>query len=294
MNDINNLNPNSGDELELIKNLKKKDTNFVFLFGRVGAGKTALVASLIYFLRTYDNYGNLYFDGNESGNKLANRIKRIFKDGKFPGRTTAGAVTELECAFRPDDDKSHLKAFKFCFLEMSGEDLVTVSLNEDDLQEVKNSNYQMGKLPNNIDVYFKAGVSMTFIIIAEKNSVKDDDGLISSFFDYIESNHSTYNKSRIILVISKWDSNPKPEEISRFLQEKMQETFKFIKGRNNAVTAFSVGKILQLEDGTPFIKEYNEEPADRIFRKLYSIINGEEISLKKQRTLDKFAEWLDI
>jgi hypothetical protein len=291
--DINNLNPNSRDEFEQIKALQdKKDTNFVFLFGRVGAGKTALVASLIYFLRTYDNYGNLYFDGNDRGKNLANNIKRDIKSGEFPNRTTAGTVTELECIFKPDSDKPHLKPFKFCFLEMSGEDLVTVSLNVDDLKEVTHNNYQMGRLPDNINVYFKAGVSMTFILIAEKNATKDDDELISSFFDYIHTNHPTFNDSKIILVISKWDSNPSWQEVSHFLETKMQETFKFIKG--NAATAFSVGTVLKLENGRLIIKEYNPKPADRIFQKLYGIITGEELQVKKPRALDKIAHWLDI
>lgn len=263
-----------------IQYIQGKKTNFIFLFGRHQAGKTAITASLIHYLSAISDYGNLDRVGNKEGKRLAERIRYAIGQGRFPDRTRVGSVTEVDCCFVPHQQNRHLEEFWFTFLEMSGEDLKQVDLHDEDTS---------GELPDNIDVFFEAeGISMTFILVTPQDEARKDDDLMVNFLDYLYEKSPDFRESRVLLLVSKWDQHMGGDDIREFLRSEMPNTFRKISRNTNAARAFSLGRLSRkLVDGLPYIQKYDPEPAQKVFEWLYESLTGKKITTK----WDKFKKW---
>jgi hypothetical protein len=262
-------------EVEQINYLKSRNTNFIFLFGKPGVGKTSITASLIHYLSAICEQGNVERVGNHDGKGLAERIRFLIASGRFPNRTKNGSLTEVDCCFVPY--KKNLTELRFTFLEMSGEDLKMVDVH----------NYD-GKLPDNIDVFFKVdGLSLIFILVTSHDETRNDDSLMANFLDYLIEKSPIYRHSRILLLISKWDEVPGNPDIEMFISANMPLTFRKINKANNAFCHFSLGKIEEKVDGQIYIRNYDSESPERIFEWLYKTLTGRKLfglldTLKKQ------------
>jgi hypothetical protein len=254
-------------EAEQINYLKGKRTHFIFLFGKQGVGKTAITASLIHYLASESEYGNIEMGGDDTGRRLGARIRYLISTGRFPDRTNVGSLTEIDCRFDPA--KSGLEELKFTLLEMSGEDLKLVDVNEYD-----------GKLPDNIDVFFKAeGLSMTFILVTSPDEARGDDQLMVNFLDYLINKSPVYRHSRVLLLMSKWDEVKKKHpntDLEKFIKENMRQTFRKINRPTNAYRHFSLGEVTEA-DGQPYISKYDETSPKMVFEWLYRTLTGRDV-----------------
>src|SRR5213595_2023861 len=94
-------------EAQQISYLENKETNFVFIFGKPAAGKTVITASLLNFLSSHCDYGNLvgiYDESNQSSNegrRTLETIRRKFSEKRLPARTDKGSLTEIDIKFEP-------------------------------------------------------------------------------------------------------------------------------------------------------------------------------------------------
>ena len=254
-------------EQDQIKYLRDKATNFIFLFGKPAAGKTAITASLIHYLNSECNYGSLEKKGNPEGQRLWETIKQALAEGRFPDRTGGTNVFEVESHFVPSNNRKYLSKLSLTFLEMGGDSLSEVSIRKS------------GKLPSNIDIYFKAGnLSMLFILVAPHEEAHEDDQLMVEFLDYINQKSPRFRDSRVLLLVSKWDKYAGGNNVTDFLRHQMPTTFRRLTRSTNAYGVFSLGAIEDQVDGRPFIQEYDSRPAKNVFEWIYKTLTGKQIS----------------
>jgi hypothetical protein len=251
---------------EQIKYLRNKGTNFIFLFGKQAIGKTAITASIIHYLNTECRYGSLEKNGNRAGQILWENIRQAIADGRFPDRTGIENVFEVESIFVPARNRTHLSTLSLTFLEMDGQSLAEVSVKK------------KGKLPSNIDIYFKAGdLSMTFIMITSHDEASLDDQLMVNFLDYLNDKSSRYREARVLLLVSKWDKYEGRDNVAEFLAQRMPQTFKRLSKPTNAYGVFSLGTIDDEVDESPFIQKYDSKSAKSVFEWIYQTLTGKQI-----------------
>lgn len=252
-------------EADQINYLKSKPSNFIFLFGKPGVGKTSILASLIHYLTTVCEQGNIERVGNMEGRRLSERIRYLISANRFPDASSVGTLTQLDCRFVPT--KKNLSELNFTFLEMSGEDLKQVDVN---LHE--------GRLPDNIDVFFKVeGLSLTFILVTSHDRARADDSLMVNFLDYLLAKSASYREARVLLLISKWDEVPGDIDVEDFIRTNMPQTFRKINRRGtNAFRQFSLGSVNEV-DGEPFIERYDAESPEKVFGWLYKTLTGKNL-----------------
>lgn len=222
----------NGNEIEEIN----KNTNYIFLFGTVQAGKSVITSTLLYYLNT--NEGTLRPNKELSNDKEARVLKSIFfdnlKKGILPERTTKGRITNLNFTFEPNNQSEKVRPINLTFLEMAGEDLGQIR--------------RGGKFPEHIDKYLRAKIPLTFIIVTSYDNAHHEDSLINEFLDELESYGINPKTANIILVISKWDKSglmqPKNEdELDDFIDERLGMTSQRMDINNLSKIWYSVGNV---------------------------------------------------
>ena len=242
-------------------------TNFIFLFGKQGVGKTAILASLLYYLNTECHYGNLEKRGDPDGQRVLETIRQPIALHRFPARTTLGDVWALECLFMPSGNRRHLSKLPLTFLEMDGQSLSSVSV------------MGSGRLPPDIDIYFKAGnLSLTFLMVTSHHEAQQDDHLMVEFLDYISQKSPRFRDARVLLLITKWDTYPGLENVGDFLKRKMPSTYRRLAKATNAYGVFSLGLVDENAGGDPYIHEYDSRPARNVFEWIYRTLTGKKLN----------------
>jgi hypothetical protein len=253
-------------EQEQIRYLRSKATNFVFLFGKPAIGKTAITASLIHYLNTECPHGNLEKRGNFKGQRVWDSIQLAIAEHRFPDRTGAGNVFEIESVFVPTKSRRFLSRLSLTFLDMGGESLWEVS------------SRQSGKLPAHIDIYFKAGsLSLTFILVTSPEEARADDQLMLNFLDYIGQKSSHFREAKALLLVAKWDTYTGGASVDEFLRFHMPSTYRRLTSSSNGYGPFSLGSIDEV-DGQPYIQEYDSRPAKAVFQWLYRTLTGKQLN----------------
>ena len=278
----------SNSTLEQINYIKGKPTNYVFLFGKSKAGKTAIASSLIYHLHN-DFKGTLRImrsDNNVEGESLARRIKSLIETGRFPDRTSLGTVTHIDMQYKPHDPIK--KAINVSLLEMSGEDLSEVVVDKS------------GKLTESIEVFFKAGnISMIFVLVTSADEALEDTNTLIQFLDYLFGKDEKFYHSRIILLISQWDKyfGATNETVIEFVERKLRSVYAKIyrPHATNAIAKYSIGEVEPDVDGRPYIKKFDHESPEILWAWLYETITGSPLvdppKEVKQTGFGKFRNW---
>ena len=265
-NDDQEPAPLRASEQEMIRNLQDMGTNFIFLFGKQGVGKTAIVASLLYYLASECHYGNLEKKGNRKGQHRGELFRQAIASRRFPERSTP-QVFAVESLFVPSNNRGHLSKLPLTFLEMDGKSLAEVSIMSN------------GQLHPDIDIYFKAGtLSLLFLMVTSPQEAQQDDHLMVEFLDYINQKSPRFRDARVLFLISKWDTYSGQESVSDFLKRKMPSTFRRLSKSTNAYGAFSVGYVENNVGGEPFIHEYDSRPARAVFEWIYQTLTGKKLS----------------
>ena len=133
--------------------LQAKNSNFIFVFGYTGSGKTTVLGAIdLYIRRKYAKTINP--TGNKDGINHINKIVRNITFGEFPNATPAGTIVEYDVALtHPVSDET----VNLTFIEMAGEDLRKINTDDED--------GGTGELRSEIKKYLTCpDISMSFFI----------------------------------------------------------------------------------------------------------------------------------
>lgn len=269
-----------GREAQQVKFLQSvaKETNFVFLFGGALRGKTVITSSIVNFLSSAESEGDLTpfrlkrdssNTAPDPGRALFNKIRRVFADQRFPGRTTLVGDKEpiyLNVRFTP---KPMLDAdlLSLTFLEMPGEDL----------EKVDTPDGGYGELPSRINAFLKAnGLALAFILVTEPSKALGDDQLMASFIDYIQELNKRFERSRFLLLLTKWDSYEGELNPEQFVAENMRLTFGKLQDPRHSIASFSIGEVTEL-DGKPFLNKFEPTYSKAVVNWLYEEFKGKPL-----------------
>lgn len=216
------------------KNILENKTNFIFLFGKPAVGKTSIIASILYYLLSsisIEILNNL--EESYSDKKYKNYLLSSIINARFPDRTSIGSLFKTEVNIRPD--KFTRDSLSITFLDMSGEDLYSIKV-EDDVKEVQ-------QFPSHIDIFFKTkNLPLTFILVTSHEEARSDDLLMFNFLEYIK-NKKIFSK--ILLLVTKQDTNVQKSEIVNFVKEFMPLTFAHIPNAINNIKGFLIGEVFE-------------------------------------------------
>lgn len=266
------------------ESLQDRDTNFIFLFGDPGSGKTAITSALCYHMSTDESGGDVSLNrksSNLDGKLLLRDILERTRRGEFMERTVLGNVFEIDLVFEPHRPKIPLN---FTFLDMSGEDLKMIAAGR---------NEQEGKFDNNIEEYLNCPrLRILFIlVIPVQESLRIGSSETDEDFIYRKQNHFVYQdylartfvehvKSKkyhtnpnILLLVSKWDEyegkHKETNDIAAYVKEKLPIINTKLTSVGN-ISYFSVGTV---EDNT--ITEFSHERPrivkNWIYKKIHNI-----------------------
>lgn len=264
-------------DTQWMKFLKALDANFVFLFGKQSAGKSAVLASLIHTGIVAEYGAKLTFrktihvmdtssaqpaveaaltDLKEQSDLTFDALAECFRwDGKtrqssgfLPKRTEKGPPLLVGGTIHP---VSRATSCPIVFLEVAGETLGKLG-------------ERGSALPMEMDVYFRArGISMIFMLIVPWHDAAEDDEMVARFIDYVAGLNPGHDSARFILLITKWDSNAKGKQrtAKQLVENEMKQTWSRIRSSQNIVAEFSIGSVELCETSEP------DEPVAGGFKK---------------------------
>ncbi len=279
--------------LPTFKSLQDRKTTFVFLFGRPGSGKTAIISSLCHFMGTHPS-GSLEVR-NKSNKEGMFFLKEIFKKGReglFLERTARNKITEIDLRYTPKKPK---KSMNLTFLEMSGEDLNKVELKRDRL----NGEAKGGILPDSIDIYLKCPrINMVFLLVTEQSRVREDDVYMFEFLDYLRKKQKNFRKPKVLLLVSKWDEygGKYKKDISAFVANHMKLTNNLLTQIDGTISYYTVGDVIEVqhEQATEaMISQFDARQADVVKRWLYQAITKRVIPKQGDSWWSKFVKALN-
>ncbi len=263
--------------LPTFKSLEDRKTTFVFLFGRPGSGKTAIISSLCHFMGTHPSGAlEVRNKSNQEGMFFLKEIFRKGTKGLFLERTARNKITEIDLKYTPKKPK---KSMNLTFLEMSGEDLNKVELKRDTV----NGGARGGILPDNIDIYLKCRrAKMVFLLVTEQRRAQEDDVFMFEFLDYLRKKHKNFRKPKVLLLVSKWDQygGKYKKDIGTFVAKKMRLTNNLLTQIDGSIAYYTVGDVIEVqkEQATEsMIAHFDARQADVVKRWLYQAINNRKI-----------------
>jgi hypothetical protein len=175
--------------------IKNKDSNFVFFFGTASSGKSVILATMLYYMRSRAGVIRPKIgtpNSQEAEALLYDYFENISK-GILPEGTVRDKVTRLDLVFEPNNKSKKVLPINLTFLEKSGE-------NDNEIR-------RGGQYHSSIETYLTANLPLTFIIVTSFDNAHKDDILINTFLDKLEKYQKNLKSVNIILVVSKWDKS---------------------------------------------------------------------------------------
>ena len=272
--------PSESIEEEITEIEIDPEMTYVFLFGIGESGKSAILSSLMYYLhakRPGDGIQNLnqnHIAPERRGNILLDQMLTKIPKGQFPARTATLASErriiprQIKAKFIPGNNQK--PNFKFCLLDVSGEDLERVIQKNDD----KNT-----KLPEGIDAFLSLDPeNLIFISVYPSQSNNFDHQQLSaaqrSFMDLLDQRG--LSDVPMLTLVSKWDLEERNFSSSEeFIQQRAPIIWNQIMqpGRNSSISTFSVGDVDKWSQS--FI--YDPSDADKLFKWMYEEQLGEPL-----------------
>ena len=250
--------------------LTGKDSNFVFFFGSSGSGKSVILASLLYYMRTKLGVFRPK-KGTPNSIQAEVLLENFFEElrkGNLPARTMKDEVTRFDLVFDPNNRSKKTPEINLTFLEMSGE-------NHNEIRKG-------GQFHKSIDLFLNAKVPLYFIVVAGYDSAREDDYLISTFFDRLEQYRQNLKSVNAILVISKWDisgskSVSNPEYLNKFIANKLPMSSALFDKYKLAKTYFTIGNIEDVNE-VQKLRTFNTYTPNILSNWLYKSITGVPIN----------------
>ncbi len=252
--------------------IKNKDSNFVFFFGTAESGKSVILSSLLYYLKS--QAGDLRpKKGTPNTFEAEGLLSDFFENirlGILPSRTTKDQVTRLDLVFEPNNKSKKVQPINLTFLEMSGENHKDIS--------------RGGSYHSSIESYLSDNIPLTFIVVTSYDTAYKDDTLINEFFNQLERNDRNLKSINLILVISKWDKSGRmiidsSEELDNFVRDKLSMTSMRIDTHGLSKTFYTIGDI-ENKNGEQRITRLSLVTAGVLSKWLYESIQGYPMDYK--------------
>ncbi|MEM1120086.1 MAG: hypothetical protein AAGJ18_06525 [Bacteroidota bacterium] len=244
--------------------LQAKNSNFIFVFGYTGSGKTTVLAAIdLYIRRKYAKTINP--TGNKDGINHINKIVRNITFGEFPNATPAGTIVEYDVALtHPVSDET----VNLTFIEMAGEDLRKINTDDED--------GGTGDLRSEIKKYLTCpDISISFLLIADyKERIENlrEDDLFMNFFGYVRNLEVPLQN--VGVIVSKFDKNVTDRLfLNDVVEDYLPQTRRFMENKsiihNAKIFPFSIGEVMQEEGDEPRITAIDLRDTDAIVNWLF-------------------------
>lgn len=244
--------------------LQAKNSNFIFVFGYTGSGKTTVLGAIdLYIRRKYAKTINP--TGNKDGINHINKIVRNITFGEFPNATPAGTIVEYDVALtHPVSDET----VNLTFIEMAGEDLRKINTDDEDSGT--------GELRSEIKKYLTCpDISISFLLIADYKerveSLKEDD-LFMNFFGYVRNLEVPLKN--VGVIVSKFDKDVTDRLLlNDIVEDYLPQTRRFMENKsiiaNAKIFPFSIGEVVQEEGDEPRITAIDLRDTDAVVNWLF-------------------------
>lgn len=262
-----------GQKVKSCKELQDKNSNYIFVFGYTGSGKTTVLATLdLYIRRHYMKTTDP--TNNAPGIRHINRIVREISAGRFPKATATGTIIEYDVSIGHENFDEPVN---LTFIEMAGEDLKKISTDEEEGDI---------KLREEINKYLTCpNISIAFLLVAdfEERVVKyKEDDLFTNFIGYLKN----YCRVELPLdcvgvILSKFDRDiSEKTTVREVFNNYMPQTQKHLRSKtfveNGKVFPFSVGEVSRDKSGTVNgISTIDLTDAQNIINWLFKVYNDE-------------------
>lgn len=244
--------------------LQAKNSNFIFVFGYTGSGKTTVLAAIdLYIRRKYAKTINP--TGNKDGINHINKIVRNITFGEFPNATPAGTIVEYDVALtHPVSDET----VNLTFIEMAGEDLRKINTDDED--------GGTGELRSEIKKYLTCpDISMSFLLIAdykERVETLREDDLFMNFFGYVRN--LDVPLKNVGIIVSKFDKELTDRLfLNDVVEDYLPQTRRFMENKsiieNAKIFPFSIGEVVQEEGDEPRITAIDLRDTDAVVNWLF-------------------------
>jgi len=244
--------------------LQAKNSNFIFVFGYTGSGKTTVLAAIdLYIRRKYAKTINP--TGNKDGINHINKIVRNITFGEFPNATPAGTIVEYDVALtHPVSDET----VNLTFIEMAGEDLRKINTDDEDAGT--------GDLRSEIKKYLTCpDISISFLLIAdykERIETLREDDLFMNFFGYVRNLEVPLQN--VGVIVSKFDKDVTDRLLlNDVVEDYLPQTKRFMENRsiieNAKIFPFSIGEVVQEEGDEPRITAIDLRDTDAVVNWLF-------------------------
>lgn len=265
----NNQNSSKEDDfIPIAKNsnndIKNKESNFVFFFGTASSGKSVILATMLYYMRSQAGVIRPKIgtpNTQEAEALLYDYFENISK-GILPEGTVRDKVTRLDLVFEPNNKSKKVVPINLTFLEKSGE-------NDNEIR-------RGGQYHSSIETYLSANLPLTFILVTSYDNAHKDDVLINTFLDKLEKYEKKLKSVNIILVISKWDKSGNADveaaiELDNFVNERLPMTSQRIDTYGLNKTFYTIGEINEV---TNRVELLSLNTAEVLSKWLYESIVG--------------------
>lgn len=254
-------------EAQYLEELRVLQTNFLFLFGDSQSGKSAICASLIYYMMTHPDIGKFTDRGQQSdtGQDFIRRAIGKISQKRFLERTLGETVSLAGGRFEPHNQR--FSSIPITFMEMAGEELR-------DLVAPKG----VQSFPQHIDVYLnEKDLNLIFILVIRHNTVSHEkDLMLADFIDYLRKKDERFANSNILLLVSQWDSYTGDKTTEEFVKAFLPLTYAALSHRDSAITTYSVGDV-SVVDGEPYISRLDSESPARLIRWIYRSVTSTDL-----------------
>ena len=221
--------------------IKHKDSNFVFFFGTAESGKSAILATMLYYMRAKagDVRPRVGTPNTKDAEVMLYDYFENIRQGKLPMSTHRDQVTRLDLVFEPNNKSKKVPPINLTFLEMSGE-------NHNEIR-------RGGQLHSSIESFLTSNLPLVFILVTSFDKAHQDDVLINTFLDKLESYQKNLKSIHLILVVSKWDKSGqtfiKDEAIlDEFISTRLPMTSTRLDNYGLVKTFYTVGELDPIED----------------------------------------------
>lgn len=253
-------------EAQVLEELRLMQSNFLFLYGDHQSGKSAICASLIYHLMTHPDIGAFTerLQQNATGQDFIRTAIGRMAEKRFLPRTRLDTVTLAGGRFVPKNER--FGSIPFTFMEMAGEDL-------------KHLVAPPGtkSFPKHVDVFLNdRSLNLVFILVVRHDmATTEKDLMLSDFLEYLRSKNRSFENSRVLLLISQWDSYIGDHQVQQFTKVYLPLTYSALANSKNAITTYSVGEVTSV-DGEPYIATLDDSSPRKTIRWIYETIKGKD------------------
>ncbi|MEM9935786.1 MAG: hypothetical protein AAF824_19325 [Bacteroidota bacterium] len=248
-----------------------KNTNYIFIFGYTGSGKSTVLTALNMYMRQHYRVILNQLE-NKEGIRLIHEMMHDLESGEFPQPTSVGKITEYDAAFTMEGQNVNVT-----FLEMAGEDLKGIDVEDEE-----------EGLADHVEAYLTCpGISISFLLVADYERVvkRKEDKLILQFLSYLYN--QGIDMSRVGVVLSKFDKGVTDQNVEEVIQTYLPQVDKWLTSGDIAhprVFPFSIGDVLTIPGQKASVSDIDLEDCGQIVPWLHQVLSlpGSKAAMSKK------------